>query len=158
MELRGNIYGVKINDDFLPCEIDCEITITTDMIEKSGSHGGRFKHFRPGYINWNISANARTVIGLLNSSSNSLLEYQINGIEIEVYISARQSNVQEFDIGGIVLISSQQLSFGNSGFSNHSITMQGVGELGLTYDEIQAIINAQPYYDEKNIIVNTTKW
>lgn len=152
--LRGELYGVRIGGYYLPCEIDCEITITTDMIEKSGSHGGRYKHFRAGYINWTISANARLVLGLLQSSSNALLEAQRNGLELEVFISARSSNTNTFDIGGTVIISSQQLSFGNRGFANHSITMQGTGGLGLTYEEIMLIINSNPIQAEYPLIYN----
>lgn len=153
--LRGELYGIRIGQDYLPCEIDCEITITTDMIEKSGSHGGRYKHFRAGYINWAISANARLVLGLLQSNSNALLEAQRNGLELEVFISARQSNTNTFDIGGTVLISSQQLSFGNRGFASHNLTMQGTGELGLSYEEIALIINSNPSTADYPLVYNS---
>lgn len=142
--LKGNMYGVMVNGEFLQCEISCEITITTDMLEKSGSHGGRYKHFRPGYISWAISAESRAVLNLLSTSSNNLIVSQLDQLELEVYISARQSNVQTFDIGGSVFISSQQLSFGNTGFASHNLTMQGTSALNLTADELEGIINSNP--------------
>lgn len=156
--LRGELYGVKINGDFIPCEIDAEITITSELVGKSGSQHGKYRRYRYGYISWSISCNARAVVGLLNSSSQNLITSQLDQIELEVYISARQSNIRTFDIGGMVLIETQQLAFPNTGYANHSISMKGNGELNLTAEEIDLIINAMPADADKPLIIDTTKW
>lgn len=142
--LRGELYGIRVNGDFIPCELDCEITITSELVGKSGSQHGKYRRYRYGYISWSISCNARAVVGLLNSSSQNLILSQLDQIELEVYISARQSNIRTFDIGGMVLIETQQLTFPNTGYANHSISMKGNGELNLTAEELDFIINANP--------------
>lgn len=144
MALKGVLYGVKVNEDFMECEIDCELTITADMVNKSGSHSGRYRHYRYGYISWSITCNARAVLGILNSSSNSLIESQLEQRELEVYISARQSNTNVFDIGGTVLIPNQVLSFPNTGFASHNVTFQGSGPLNMTAEELSIIIDTNP--------------
>lgn len=153
--LRGEVYGVRINGDFIPCEIDCEITITSELVGKSGSQHGKYRRYRYGYISWSISCNARAVVGLLNSSSQNLISSQLDQIELEVYISARQSNIRTFDIGGMVLIETQQLTFPNTGYANHSISMKGNGELNLTAEEIDFIINANPSTEDYPLVYNS---
>lgn len=156
--LRGELYGIRVNGDFLQCELDCEITITSELVGKSGSQYGKYRRYRYGYINWSISCNARAVVGLLNSSSQNIIQSQLDQIELEVYISARQSNIRTFDIGGMVLIETQQLTFPNTGFANHSISMKGSGQLNLTAEEIYLIINAMPADADKPLIIDTTQW
>lgn len=158
MALKACLYGIRVGNDFVPCELDCELNVTRDMINKSGSAYGSYRHYRYGYISWTITCNARAVVSVLNSSFNNLLRSQLSGQEIEVYISARQSNTVNIDIGGTVLIPSQTLNFGNSGFANHSITFQGTGILNDYVEEFGLIINAMPAYADKPIVVDASKW
>lgn len=155
MGIKAALYGIRIGQDFIPCEISCELNITREMIKKSGSHGGAYNHYRYGYIDWTITAEANTVFSLLQSSTSSLMEAQLLGREIEVYISARQSNVKQIDFGGTVLIPSQTISFPNSGLSKHNITFQGTGILSEYVDQFDIIINAMPIEDPKNLIYDS---
>lgn len=156
--LKAVLYGIRVGNDFVNCEIDSEITITRDMLNKSGSHGGAYKHFRYGYISWSISMSAKSVISILKGSFNNLIDAQLEGRELEVFLSARQSNIQQVDIGGTVLIPSISLSFPNSGASTHSVTFQGTGVLNVDVEDLGLIINEMPIEAEKPVHINTTNW
>lgn len=161
MALQGRLYGIKVggeNGDFIDCEISCEITVTRDILNKSGSHGGQYKHFRYGYTSWSITFDAKTVISPLLGAVGKLLENQLNGDIIEVYITNRISNTEVITIGGNVLLPNLSITFPNTGASTFNITCQGTGELMRYFEEYGTIINAQPYFADKPYIVDTTKW
>ena len=127
--MKGNMYGIRVGDDFIPCEISCEITITREMISKTGSWSGQYRAFKYGYADWQITLDAHSFLGVVGSSLNSLIDAQLGGVILDVYISARQSNVEEFDIGGSVLIPAMTITFPNTGKSTFNVTFQGTGDL-----------------------------
>ena len=149
MAIKGSIYGLKIDGHYMPCEISCELSVNREMIGKSGSAHGKFRKYRYGYIDWSVSADARSVIAPLRSAINNLLTSQLAGVELEMEITARVSNTQAFDISGSVLIPNISLSFPNTGYSTYNVTFQGNGELKVNAEEFWYIINAQPYNAEK---------
>lgn len=151
--LRGNIYGVKVGDDFVSCELGCELSITREMINKSGSWSGQSKAFRYGYYEWSITCDGNSFLGAIQSSLNNLMEAQLAGIELDVMISARVSNTQQFDIGGKVLIPKLSVLFPNTGMSTFNVTFQGTGDLNVNIDFWQ-IINAMPITADKPNIIN----
>lgn len=159
MGIKGNIYGIRVNGDFINCELSCSLTVNRQMVNKSGSHSGKYRHYRAGYIDWSITADARTVISVLSGSFNNLLDSQLSGTEIDVFISARVSNVRQIDLGGKVLIPNISVGFPNSGFSTYNVTFQGTGELIADIDDMYYLINAMPAYSDKDgNQVDTTKW
>ena len=159
MGIKGNIYGIRVNGDFINCELSCSLTVNRQMVNKSGSHSGKYRHYRAGYIDWSITADARTVVSVLSGSFNNLLDSQLSGTEIDVFISARVSNVRQIDIGGKALIPNISVGFPNSGFSTYNVTFQGVGELITDIEELDVLINAMPYSDNKDgLVVDTNTW
>ena len=158
MAIKGSIYGLKIAGHYIPCEISCELSVTRDMIGKSGSAHGKYRRYRYGYIDWQITADARTVISSLKSSANRLLISQLEGVELDIEMTARISNTQAFDIKGKVLIPNFTLSMPNTGYSTYNVTFQGNGDLTVDAEEFWHIINAQPYDSDKPNIVDTTNW
>lgn len=155
--LRGNLYGVRIGNEFISCELNCEITITREMINKTGSWSGQAKAFRYGYYEWSITCDARSFLGSIGSSLNNLLDAQLNGVILDVFIDARTSNTQSFQLGGKVLIPALSIAFPNNGYSTFNITFQGTGDLTANAD-FWTIINAMPITADKPYIVNTTQW
>ncbi len=164
--LHGKLYGVRVvgnsgsSGDFLNCEIESSISIQRNLINKSGSHSGKYTHKRYGLINWSITANAKSIFSLLNGSLNNLIKYQLDGnVELEVYISARTSNTQSFDLGGKVLIPSININFPNTGSSKFDITFEGNGELLVDgIHDINLIINEMPIEADKPLILDGSKW
>lgn len=156
--MQGNAYGIKLGDDFIPCEISCELIINREMINKSGSGSGKFRKYRYGYIDWSVTMDAKSVISTLSGGINNLITSQLGGQELELMITARVNNIQPFDISGTVLIPNLSLSFSGNTPSTHSVTFQGSGELKAETVLFWQIINAQPANAEKPYIINTTNW
>lgn len=127
--MQGNAYGIKLGDDFIPCEISCELIINREMINKSGSGSGKFRKYRYGYIDWSVTMDAKSVISILSGGINNLITSQLGGQELELMITARVSNVDPFDVSGTVLIPNLSLTLGGTGQSTHSVTFQGSGAL-----------------------------
>lgn len=158
MALKGILYGIRVGTDFIPCEISCELSINRDIINKSGSHAGKYRSYRYGYIDWGMTCESKAVISLLQSSTNNLINAQLTGVDMEVFISARQSNVQEFVIGGNVLIPSQVLNFSNTGYASHNITFKGTGLLYNSMSGESIIINNNPADADYPLIYNQNLW
>jgi len=164
MSLRGQHYGVKIglagasDGDFINCELASTLTISRDMVNKSGSHGGASRHYRYGYYTWQVEVEIRSFLSMLKGSMNNLIVSQLAGTELEIFITNRISNTQEMLMWGTVLIPNLTVSFPNTGYSTTTVTLQGTGELQSDFSDFLNIINAQPYYEDKDIIVDTTRW
>lgn len=162
MSLRGQHYGVKIGvagstagADFINCELASTLTITRDMINKSGSHGGAARHYRYGYYSWQVEVEMRSFLSLLKGSMNNLILSQLAGTELEVFITNRISNTQEMLMWGTVLIPNLTVSFPNSGYSTTTVTLQGTGELQSDFSNFLDIINAMPHDSVKPIVYKT---
>lgn len=161
MGLRGQHYGVKIglagasDGDFINCELASTLTITRDMINKSGSHGGAARHYRYGYYTWQAEVEMRSFLSMLKGSMNNLVVSQLAGTELEVFITNRISNTQEMLMWGTVLIPNINVSFPNSGYSTTTVTLQGTGELNCDFDNFLDIINAMPYTEIKPLVIDT---
>ena len=162
MSLKGQHYGVKIgiakasDGDFLNCELNSNLTINVDMVNKSGSHGGRARHYRAGYYTWQVEVEMRSFLSLLKGSMNNLILAQLIGTELEIFITNRISNTQEMSMWGTVLIPNLSVSFPNSGYSKTTVTLQGVGELNCDFDNFLDIINSMPYDSLKNLVIDTS--
>lgn len=159
--LQGNMYGIRVggeNGDLINCEIECSLSVNRATLNKSGSHGGAYVHKRYGYINWSITANAKSVISILKGSLNNLIKYQLEGQIIEVFIMARVSNASFVKIGGNVLIPSINVNFPNIGSSKFDVTFEGTGELIVDIEDLGLIINEMPIEADKPLYIDTTKW
>lgn len=156
--MEGRLYGLSINGDFVNCELSCDLTVTRDMVNKSGSYGGASRQYRYGYYNWSITLEAKSIISTLSGSFNNILSAQLAGQELDVYIMARVSNIQEVSIGGKVLIPNFNLTFPNTGSSRYSVTFQGNGDLNVDIEEFWNIVNSMPYNANKDIILDTNTW
>lgn len=161
MALRGQHYGVKIgiaggtDGDFINCELASTLTITRDMVNKSGSHGGSARHYRYGYYTWQVEVEMRSFLSLLKGSMNNLILSQLAGTELEVFITNRISNTQEILMWGTVLIPNINVSFPNSGYSTTTVTLQGTGELQSDFSNFLDIINSMPFDEVKNLVIDT---
>lgn len=158
MALQGRVYGISVGGNFVNCEISCSLDVQREMINKSGSHGGSARFYRPSYYSWSISVDAKTVISVLSGSFNNLLKAQLAGTELDVYLMARVSNVQEINIGGKVLIPNLNVTFPNTGSSTFTTTFQGTGPLNVDVQELFNIINQMPYDDPKDLIIDANTW
>ena|SRR5690606_35448470 len=161
MSLRGQHYGVKIglagasDGDFINCELASTLTISRDMVNKSGSAGGAARHYRYGYYTWQVEVEMRSFLSLLKGSMNNLIVSQLDGTELEVFITNRISNTQEMLMWGTVLIPNLTVSFPNTGYSTTTVTLQGTGELQSDFSNFLDIINSMPYDEEKDLVIDT---
>lgn len=158
MAVQGRLYGISVDGDFVNCEIACSISVSRELLTKSGRTGGQARQFRYGAYTWQIDLDARSVVSILKGSFNSLLEAQLEGRELEVFIMARQTNIQEIKIGGTVLIPDLSISFPNSGYSSYNVTFKGSGLLSHDIETLYNIINSMPADADKPLVIDTSAW
>lgn len=132
--MKGSIYGVKLNGQFIPCETNCEINVTRELLNTSGSAGGSNKSYIYGYSDWTVSVDSKFIISTLASSNNNVLLAQLAGQTMTLMIAARVSNTQLFELSGTVLIPSLTITLPAQGEATSNIKLQGTGILSTNID------------------------
>lgn len=64
--MDGKLVGLKIDGNYVDCEISCTLTVSNEHLDASGATNGNWRYFIEGYKSWNVTVNAKA---LRNASS-----------------------------------------------------------------------------------------
>lgn len=154
--IDGKLIGMRIGTDFVPCEIGLALNWEVDKLNTSSSVNGSWEHHRNGYKRWSASVDGRLLVSSLQSSFNSLFNAYLNDTPLALAIENRDPNGQPFMIWGEATIQQGTLEAPNVGKATWQMQFKGNGPLQSDIELFWQIINAQPAYADKDIIINMT--
>lgn len=157
---KGKLIRLKVNDEYIPCELSCEITVNQETLQVTNTVQGRAKSFIRGYYDWTVTVNGRLNVRVGAGASQSLLGYILedgNGI-VQLEIISNDPNGAPFVLTGEALVTSWNMNAGGTDWASNTTVFQGSGELTQDYDLYWIIINQMPITAEKDIIIDTTEW
>lgn len=153
---QGKLIRVKINGEYIPCEISCSITINQETLQVTNNNQGRAKSFIRGYYDWSVSLETKTSANSLDSSSigliNKILQDGDGVIEFEM-VAGGDGFSNPFIISGEAIPTQVGINSNSTGSATTPITLQGSGELTVDFDAFALIINAMPIEADKPYIV-----
>lgn len=153
---RGKLIRLKVNDEYIPCELSCEITVNQEALQVTNTAQGRAKSFIRGYYDWTVTVNGRFTSGDVVSSSTSLLNKILedgNGV-VTLDIISNEYFENPVLITGDAIITSWNMNAGNTDWASNSVVFQGSGELTMDSESYWLLINAMPIEADKDIIVD----
>lgn len=149
MLIRGSQLVLSVDGDYINCETSCELAVNTEMLGKSSSTGGKWRHFREGYKDWTMTADARTILSSFNGSFNRVIDKMIFGGQVRCEMSFTIDNSKVISISGQAYPQNFNLLSPSQGYSTYNVVFQGTGELFTEFEEFFTIINAMPYNSDK---------
>lgn len=157
---KGKLIRLKIDGDYIPCELSCEINVNQEVLPVTNNTQGRAKSFIRGYYEWSVTLESNfTSINNKSASQILLGKILLDGDgSVGLEIVSHDTSGMPFILMGNVIPTTWNLSAGASGLATNNTTFQGNGELILSYDAFWNIINAMPADAEKPNIVDTTEW
>lgn len=149
MLIKGSQLVLSVDGDYINCETSCELAVNTEMLGKSSSTGGKWRHFREGYKDWTMTMDARTILSSFNGSFNRVLSKLIFGGQVKCEMSFTIDNSKVISIYGQAYPQNFNLLAPSTGYSTYNVVFQGTGELVTEFQEFFTIINAMPYNANK---------
>lgn len=105
--MSGNLLGLEINGEFVPCEISCEFNFEAELRPASPVTSGRWKEWIAGVRTWSISLNAAMLLRMLDGASlpvvlNAFMTGELLGVRFMV----RNTTFPNFILSGNALVQS----------------------------------------------------
>lgn len=109
--MSGNLLGLEINGEFVPCEISCEFNFEADLRPASPIVSGRWKEWIAGVRTWSINLNAAMLLRMLDGASlpvilNAFMTGELMGIRFMVTNPA----FPNFILSGNVIVQNGSIS------------------------------------------------
>lgn len=153
--IEGRAIGIRIGNDFVPCETSCSLQFEVDKLSTSSNLTGSWRTHRNGYKSWSMSVDGKLLVSSMNGSFNRLLLAFLNDEPLTVYMSNRNPNGQPFVIWGNATIKNGSLEAPNVGKATWNVVFEGNGALNSDIQEFWEILNAMPYDADKPTVVYT---
>ena len=131
--MNGRIIGIKINDEFVPCETSCDISFDGERILTSSAENGNWRKSKAGYRSWKASVNGRFEINASPAAALGLMQAIKDGVDVELIMTLRITSTQSLLIGGTAGTTSVNISAASTGQATWSGSFDGVGEPSLDY-------------------------
>lgn len=153
---KGKLIRLKIGNDFVPCEMSCDITVNQEVLQVTNNTNGRAKSYIAGYYDWQVSLESKFVVSDTTASSQVILDRILNDLgAVGLEIISVDSNGAPYILKGDGIPVQWNLNAGSTGDATNNVVFQGSGELTQDYELYWNIINAMPINDDKPNII---KW
>jgi len=154
-KMSGNLLGVKIKNEFISCEISCELNFETDMRAVSSIASGRWKDFIPGLRSWNVNVNAAMLLRMAGTGINTILNAFITGEKMDIEFSTKRLDLPNFIIRGQVYVQSGSISGSVNSLANWNTILQGSGPFTIAINDnivyaISATLNDDTILEDGN--------
>lgn len=97
--MNGRIIGLKIDDEFVPCETACDISFDGERISIASKENGNWRKSIPGYRSWKATVNGKFEIDASPAGAIALMQAITNGTDVYVIMTLRITSTQTLIIG-----------------------------------------------------------
>lgn len=154
--IDGKLIGMRIGNDFVPCELSCTIAFEVEKLNRSSSENGDWAYHRNGYKSWTASVDGKLLVSSLGSSFNSLFAAYKSGTELTLAIQNRNLDGQPFVLIGQATVRQGQLEAGNTGKARWQMQFTGQGELSDDSELFFHIVNSMPADEDKPLVIDSS--
>lgn len=157
MAIAGKLIGFQVDGTYTPCETSCSMNLANEQLDASSESNGNWRYSIEGYKSWSMSVSGKLVIRALNSSFNRI--FVKNLLPNQVY-DVFMGTIPTFDqpeiiVRGKARITTLDWNANLDSVSDYTIQFVGLGAPEeVSFEEFALIINANPAYADKDIIVN----
>ena len=96
--MEGKILGLKVDNEFAQCEIDCTLNFEQEQLATSGMDAGWRDHIG-GYKGWSVDLNSRLTVGAMLV------------IQIKLLIDLSMKKMQSLNYGLVLVMVRKMLTF-----------------------------------------------
>lgn len=126
--MSGNLLGVKLNGQFIDCEMSCEFAFDCDLLPASPLDDGRWKSYISGIRSWNITVNAAMLMRMAGTGFNTILNAFYSGDLMAVSLTTKlQDTFPNMTISGNVRLRNGGLSASVNTLAIWNVTLEGDG-------------------------------
>lgn len=126
--MSGNLLGVKINGNFIDCEMSCEFNFDCDLLPASPLDDGRWKSYISGVRSWNVTVNAAMLMRMAGTGFNTILNAFYSGDLMAISLTTKaQELYPNMTISGNVRLRNGGLSASVNTLANWNATLEGDG-------------------------------
>ena len=158
--MEGKILGLKVDNEFAQCEIDCTLNFEQEQLATSGMDAGWRDHIG-GYKGWSVDLNSKLTVGAMLGHTNKIIDRFINeeDAEFELWFGSRDgAQDANFYLKGRAGLQNGSINAPSNGSAMANFSFLGRGKLESWWEEYWRIINAMPAPADKPLVFDTSNW
>lgn len=156
--IQGRFMGVSVNGVFISCETESSMQFEREMLPASSVSSGDAKEFIQGKYSWSVTVSGNLLKREAGADFKTIYETFLRKEMVMIQFRTRPVVDQFLIFEGNAFVQLGNVTAPNRGRSNWSVTFQGNGILGMTWEEFWTIINAMPAPSDQPTYIDTTQW